>query len=77
MSLIQRLHYSIVGQTVLNQTMLVPAVHAQPCWPGLAQLTSAQFYDCLHCQTNWAEWLMMDILHIIIINHLSNSTKVV
>ena len=35
-----------VGQTVLNQTVL--ALLYEPCWPGLAQLTSAQFYDCLH-----------------------------
>ena len=35
------------------QTML--ALLYKPCWPGLAQLTSAQFYDCLHCQTNWAD----------------------
>ena len=42
-----------VGQTVLNRTVL--ALLYKPCWPGLAQLTSAQFYDCLHCQTNWAD----------------------
>ena len=41
-----------VGQTVLNRTVL--ALLYKPCWPGLVQLTSAQFYDCLHCQTNWA-----------------------
>ena len=42
-----------VGQTVLNRIML--ALLCKPCWPGLAQLASAQFYDCLHCQTNWAD----------------------
>ena len=40
-------------QTVLNRTVL--ALLYKPCWPGLVQLTSAQFYDCLHCQTNWAD----------------------
>ena len=33
---------------MLNQTVL--ALLYKPCWPGLAELTSAQFYDFLHCQ---------------------------
>ena len=33
---------------MLNQTVL--ALLYKLCWPG-----SAQFYDCLHCQTNWAD----------------------
>ena len=48
------LHYTtVVGQIVLNRTVL--ALLYKPCWPGLVQLTSAQFYDFLHSQTNWAD----------------------
>ena len=37
-----------VGQTMLNQTVL--AMLYKSCWPGLVELTTAQFYDCYTVQ---------------------------
>ena len=48
-TLILRLHYRS-GPNRAEPNRAGPTVQTMLAWFG--QLTSAQFYDCLHCQTN-------------------------